>query len=59
MKRAFARAIEEAFPGVRCEYFDGIDAPRYNVWYAKTPSFADWLSLTTTVCDWLALANAF
>ncbi len=58
MKRAFARAIEEAFPGVGCEYFDGIDPPKYSVWYAKTPSFADWLSLTTTVCDWLALANA-
>ena len=52
MKRAFARAIEEAFgPTVRCEYFDGIEPPKYNVWFAKTPTFSDWLSLTTTVCD--------
>ena len=58
VKRAFARAIEEAFPGVVSEYFDGIDPPKYNVWYAKTPTFNDWLSLTTTVCDWLALANS-
>jgi hypothetical protein len=59
VKRAFARAIEEAFgPTVKCEYFDGIEAPKYNVWFAKTPTFNDWLSLTTTVCDWLALANS-
>ena len=58
VKRAFARAIEEAFPGVAAEYFDGIEPPRYNVWFAKTPTFNDWLSLTTTVCDWLALANS-
>ena len=58
VKRAFARAIEQAFPGVSSEYFDGIEAPKYNVWFAKTPSFNDWLSLTTTVCDWLALANS-
>lgn len=58
VKRAFARAIQNAFPGVEAEYFDGIEPPKYNVWFAKAPSFDDWLSLTTTVADWLALANS-
>ena len=58
VKRAFAAAVEEAFPGVRADYFDGIAPPIYSVWLQSSPSDEDWLKLVATSAEWLAMARA-
>ena len=42
--------LEEAFPGVRADYYDGIPPPIYSVWLQSQPSDADWLSLVCDLC---------
>ena len=60
VKRAFAVAIETAFPGVSAEYFDGVAPPKYDVWLGREAALSgdDWLALVTTTADWLCLGNA-